>query len=84
MNFQFGQVALFMACLIGLIVFSVYSIRTARKSGIAGYLRGLLFAVGTTIVAMSKLITNLSAFWRQVLIHPRRREYRWGLSNWCL
>lgn len=62
MNFQFGQVALFMACLIGLIVFSVYSIRTARKSGIAGYLRGLLFAVGTTIVAMSRLITEFVGF----------------------
>ena len=62
MNFQFDQVALFIACLIGLIVFSVYSIRTARKSGIACYLRGLLFAVSGTIVAMSKLLIGFVGF----------------------
>ena len=62
MNFQFDQVALFMACLIGLIVFSAYSVRTARKSGISCYLRGLLFAVSGTIVAMSKLVIGFVSF----------------------
>ncbi len=62
MDFQFGQLALFTVCLIGLIVFSAYSIRTARKSGIVCYLRGLLFAVSGTIVAMSKLLIGFVGF----------------------
>ena len=62
MGFQFDQLALFIVCLIGLIVFSVYSIRAVRKSGIACYLRGLLFTVGTTIAAMSKLVIGFVGF----------------------
>jgi len=62
MNFQFGQLALFIACLTGLIIFSVYSIRAVRKSGIACYLRGLLFAAGGTLAAMSKLVVGFVGF----------------------
>ncbi|MCP5409769.1 MAG: hypothetical protein H6963_10785 [Chromatiaceae bacterium] len=62
MDFQFGRLALFMACLTGLIVFSVYSIRAVRKSGIACYLKGLLFAVGATLAALHKLIIGFVGF----------------------
>ncbi len=62
MDFQFGRLALFIACLTGLFVFSVYSIRTVRKSGIVCYLRGLLFAARVTLVAMSKLVIGFIGF----------------------
>ncbi len=56
MDFQFDQFSLLVVCLMGLIVFSAYSIRTVRKFGIAGYLRGLLFAAKAIIRAISKLV----------------------------
>jgi hypothetical protein len=56
MNFQINQFALFMAGFIGLIAFSAYSVRTVRRSDIARYLRGLLFAVKVIIRATAKLI----------------------------
>ncbi|MEJ1337035.1 MAG: hypothetical protein RNU03_13610 [Candidatus Sedimenticola sp. (ex Thyasira tokunagai)] len=62
MDFQFDKFALLVACLIGLVVFSAYSIRAVRKSGIASYLRGLLFAVKATIAVMSKLIFGFVGF----------------------
>ena len=62
MDFQFGQLALFIVCLTGLIVFSVYGIRAVRKSGIACYLRGLSFAARGIIVAMSKLVIGFVGF----------------------
>jgi len=62
MNFQFDQFALLVVCLIGLIVFSAYSIRAVRKSGIVCYLRGLLFAVKATIAVMSKLVFGFVGF----------------------
>ncbi len=62
MDFQFDQLALFMVCLIGIVVFSAYSIRAVRKFGIARYLRGLLFAVKATIAVMSKLVFGFVGF----------------------
>ncbi len=62
MDFQFDQLALFIVCLIGIIAFFAYSIRAVRKSGIACYLRGLLFAVKATIAVMSKLVLGFVGF----------------------
>ena len=62
MDFQFGQLALFIVCLTGIIVLSVYGIRAVRKSGIACYLKGLLFAVGATLVALHKLVIEFVGF----------------------
>lgn len=62
MDFQFNQFALLVVCLIELIAFSAYSIRTVRKSGIAYYLRGLLFAGKAAIAAMSKLVFGFIDF----------------------
>ncbi|MEW8052869.1 MAG: hypothetical protein AB2809_21135 [Candidatus Thiodiazotropha sp.] len=56
MDFQFDQFALFIVCLIGIVVFFVYSIRAVRRAGFTRYLSGLLFAVKATITAMSKLV----------------------------
>lgn len=56
MDFQFDQLALFMVCLIGIVVFFAYSIRAVRRAGFTRYLSGLLFAVKATIAAMSKLV----------------------------
>ncbi len=56
MGFQFDQFALFMACLIGIVVFFAFSIRAVRRVGFTRYLSGLLFAVKATIAAMSKLV----------------------------
>ncbi len=58
MNFQFDQIALLMACLIGLIVFSAYSIRAVRGSGVGHYLRGLSFATKAIIRAISSLVMS--------------------------
>ena len=58
MEFQFNPFALFMLCLIGLIAFSVYRVRTMHRSGITRHLRGLLFAVKAIIRAMSKLVIS--------------------------
>ena len=58
MDFQISRLAFFIACLAGLIAFSVYSIRAVRRSGIACYLRGLLIIASRSFAAMSKLITG--------------------------
>lgn len=62
MEFQFGRLALLIVCLTGLIVFSVYSIRTVRKSGIVCYLRGLLIAARVAFAALSKLVIGFVDF----------------------
>ena len=56
MDFQFGQLALFTVCLIGIVAFFAYSIRAVRRVGFTRFLSGLLFAVNATIAAMSKLV----------------------------
>lgn len=56
MDFQINQFALFMACFIGIIAFSAYSVRAVRSIGIARYLWNLLLAVKTIVGAMSKII----------------------------
>ena len=58
MGFQINQFAMFMACIIGLIAFSAYSIRTVHRIGVAHYLWGLLIAVKTIVGAMSKLVVG--------------------------
>lgn len=50
MNFQFNQFALFMMCLIGLIVFSTYSIIAIRRIGVIAYFK--------TIGQAGKVITS--------------------------
>lgn len=62
MDFQIGRLAFFIVCLTGLIVFSVYSIRAVRRSGIACYLRGLFIVARWSIVAMSKTVIGLVGF----------------------
>ncbi len=62
MDIHFVQLALIIFCLIGLIVFLAYSVRAVRKSGIACYLKGLLFAVGATLAALHKLVIGFVGF----------------------
>ncbi len=62
MDIHFVQLALFIVCLIGLIVFSAYSVRAVRGSGVRRYLRGLLFAVTAAVAAMSKLVIGFVGF----------------------
>ena len=59
MGFQINQFALFMACFIGIIAFSAYSVRTVRRIGIARYLWNLLLTVKAIVSAMSKLVMGL-------------------------
>ena len=59
MGFQVNQFALFMACFIGIIAFSAYSVRTVRRIGIARYLWNLLLTVKAIVSAMSKLVMGL-------------------------
>lgn len=56
MSFQINQFALFMACFIGLVAFSAYSVRTVRRIGVSRYLWGLLLTVKTIVGALSKLV----------------------------
>ena len=62
MDFQINQFALFMACFIGLIAFSAYSVRTVRRTGVARYLWSLLLSVKTIIGAISKLVMGFVGF----------------------
>lgn len=55
MGFQINQFTLLMTCVIGLVAFSVYSVRTVRRIGVARHLWNLLNAVKTIVGAMSKL-----------------------------
>ena len=56
MGFQINQFALFMACLIGLVAFSAYSVRTVRRIGVARFLWNLLLAVKTIVGVISKVV----------------------------
>ena len=58
MGFQINQFAPFIACFIGLIVFSAYSVRTVRRSGLARYLAGLLFSAKIIVGVMGKLVMS--------------------------
>ena len=62
MGFQINQFALFMACFIGIVAFSAYSVRTVRRIGVARYLWNLLLAVKTIVGAMSKIIMGFVGF----------------------
>ncbi len=54
MAIQFGQIALLVVFITGFMVFSVYSVKTARRFGIFRYLSGLLFLVTAIICVISK------------------------------
>ena len=56
MGFQINQFELFMACLIGLVAFSAYSVRTVRRIGVARFLWNLLLAVKTIVGVISKVV----------------------------
>ena len=62
MDFQFGQLALFIVCLIGILTLFAHSIRAVRPAGFTRYLSGLLFAVKATIAVMSKLVFGFVGF----------------------
>ena len=62
MGFQINQFELFMACLIGLVAFSAYSVRTVRRIGVARFLWNLLLAVKTIVGAMSKVVMGFVGF----------------------
>jgi len=55
MDIHFVQLALFIACLTGLIIFLAYSVRAVRRAGVGRYLRGLSFATEAIIRATSSL-----------------------------
>ena len=88
MGLQINQFLLFMAFLIGLIAFSIYSVRTVRRTSVSRYLC-LLLAVKTIVGAMSTIVVDFVGLLASYIDTPDEEEndvsagaYRGGTLNY--